>query len=93
MSLVRVIKGSKANQSIGDGEAGGANLTKLNVGEDYRANADAVLSYLLKGADAATAGELGLRLYGEAGPIIGKRAGFSQNIGPTARRRWWDDRN
>ena len=102
-SKVRIIAGMKANESIGDGGgegstlanvsiggggAGGANLTKPDIGEHYRANADAVLSYLLKGADAATAGELGLTRYGEAATIIGKRAGFTQNIGPTARRRW-----
>lgn len=105
-SKVRIIAGMKANQSVGGGDgtgatlanvsisnggADGVNLTKPDIGEHYRANADAVLAYLLKGADAATAGELGLRLYGEAGPIIGKRAGFTQNIGPTARARWRDD--
>ena len=64
-SKVRTIAGMKSNDSIcegaaaggglakvsiGDGNGRGADLIKLEVGEHYRANADAVLSYLLKGA-------------------------------------------
>ena len=72
-SKVRTIVGS-----IGNGQPGG---------ERYRANADAVLAYLLKGADGQTARSLGLRRLGEGGPIIGKRAGWTQNIGRIAQKR------
>ena len=91
-SKVRIIAGMKAKENIGGGGDEGATLANVSIGEHYRVNANAVLSYLLKGADAATAGELGLTRYGEAGPIIGKRAGWTQNIGEAARERWRDDR-
>lgn len=49
--------------------------------EHYRANADAVLAYLLKYVDIDVGEALGLARYGEAGLVIGKRAGFTQNLG------------
>lgn len=55
--------------------------------ERYRANADAVLAYLLKSADSETGTALALARFGEGGPIIGKRAGWTQNIGQTAQSR------
>lgn len=53
----------------------------------YRANADAVLAYLLKAADGVTGRALGLPRYDEPGLVIGKRAGWTQNIGGSARAR------
>jgi hypothetical protein len=52
-----------------------------NGGEHHRKNTDAVLSYVLKGADAETGAALGLKRHGERGLIIGKRCGRTQNIG------------
>jgi len=46
----------------------------------YRANLDAALAYLLKGADMAAGDALGLERCGEGGRIIGKRCGRTQNL-------------
>ena len=48
-------------------------------------NRDAALSYVLKGADEATATAFGLDRLEAGGRIIGKRCGTSQNIGAKAR--------
>lgn len=56
-------------------------------GPHYQHNAARVRAYLLKGASNATGLALGLDRYGERGPIIGKRAGWTQNIGAAARHR------
>ena len=45
-----------------------------------------VLRYLLKATDPATGRALDLQRCGEAGRIIGKRVGFTANLGPAARR-------
>ena len=64
----------------------GSRLTDAKVGgEHYRANADAVLAYLVKAASDETGKALALPRSGEGGPIIGKRAGWTQNIGAKAR--------
>ena len=55
--------------------------------EHYRANADKVLAYLVKGASVETGRALALPRYGETGPVIGKRAGWTVNIGKQARAR------
>jgi len=47
----------------------------------YRANADAVLAYLLKYVEADVGVALGLSRFGESGRIVGKRCGWTQNIG------------
>ena len=66
---------------------GGA-LTSAKVGgEHYRANAEAVLAYLLKAASFETGKALALPRSGEGGTIIGKRAGWTQNIGANARSK------
>ncbi len=65
----------------------GGRLESANYGSDqygrehYRANADAVLAYLLKYVEADAGRALGLARFGEAGRIVGKRAGFTQNLG------------
>ena len=71
VSRVRTIGGLLTNAKVG--------------GAGYRSNADAVLAYLVKAASNHTGRALGLPRFGEGGPIIGKRAGWTQNIGATAR--------
>lgn len=56
-------------------------------GAHYQQNTGRVLAYLLKGASEATGLALDLDRYGEGGPIIGKRAGWTQNIGAAARQQ------
>ena len=66
----------------------GGRLNNANVGgAGYRANADAVLAYLVKAASIETGRALALPRHGEGGQIIGKRAGWTENIGQTARDR------
>lgn len=50
------------------------------TGELYRANLAAVLAYVLKGVDADTAIALGIA-HQAGGRVIGKRCGWSRNIG------------
>lgn len=57
---------------IGAAERGGAH---------YASNLATVRSYLLKGADRATCEALGLDYRGSQGTVVGKRCGWSQNIG------------
>lgn len=64
----------------------GGRLKSADIGDThYRHNAAFVEGYLLKGASVATGKALGLRLYGETGRVIGKRCGWTQNIGQAAR--------
>ena len=64
----------------------GGMLTNVDIGgARYRTNADAVLAYLVKAASTETGTALALSRHGEGGPIIGKRAGWTQNIGAKAR--------
>lgn len=58
---------------------GGANLAH-SAPEKYRSNLAAVLAYVSKGADRATAHALGLKRWGEGGRIIGKRCGWSAKL-------------
>lgn len=61
----------------------GASLKAAETqGAHYRANAAAVLAYVLKGAAIGAGRALGLERCGEGGLIIGKRCGFTQNISP-----------
>lgn len=65
---------------------GGTVRAALVVPEHYRANLMAVVSYVLKGASSNTVAALGLSTAREpGGAIIGKRAGWSQNV----RRAAW----
>ena len=52
----------------------------------YRHNLEKVTRYLLKAATPETAAALGLPRWGEAGPVMGKRCGWSQNLGERARQ-------
>lgn len=55
-------------------------------GSGYSANLANALAYVLKGASAPVAASVGLARYGEGGKVIGKRAGWTQNVGEAARR-------
>lgn len=66
---------------------GGALLSADMRSEHYRHNVATVLAYVLKGADRDTGEALSLPRSGEGGLIIGKRCGWSQNAGESARRR------
>jgi hypothetical protein len=73
VSVVRIVGGTLASSAF-DGERHGENVRN-------------VIGYLLKGADNEAAEAMGLGRYGEAGPVIGKRCGWTQNIGERARLR------
>ena len=53
----------------------------------YRANLAEVVGYVLKGSSLGTARALGLERIDLGGQIIGKRAGWAQNIGQASRER------
>lgn len=64
----------------------GGRTKSADIGDaHYLHNAAIVKDYLLKGASVATGWALGLRLYGETGRVIGKRCGWTENIGQAAR--------
>ena len=54
----------------------------------YEANLGNLVAYLCKGASPNVAEELNLPRRKRGGSIVGKRAGWSQNVGATARARW-----
>lgn len=65
----------------------GGSLANLDpTSSHYHANASALLAYLLKGASGEASTAHGLSRYGEGGTIVGKRAGWTQNVGEAARR-------
>lgn len=51
----------------------------------YDVNVAAVAAYLLKGCHPTVGEQLGLDRYGEGGRVVGKRCGWTQNIGRKAR--------
>lgn len=53
----------------------------------YRANLEKLGNYFVKGGDGTVAAELGLSLRKPGGAIVGKRCGWSENLGAAARRR------
>lgn len=50
----------------------------------YLANLDNVLGYVLKGCCKDAVVELGLERHEDTGQVVGKRVGWSQNIGRAA---------
>ncbi len=64
---------------------GGAMISADMRSEHYRHNLATVLAYVLKGADREAGEAIALPRSGEGGLIIGKRCGWSQNIGESAR--------
>lgn len=63
---------------------GTLNCATTNPGH-YLANLQTVLAYVLKAADPDTGRRLALPRYDEGGRVIGKRAGWTQNVGVAAR--------
>lgn len=53
----------------------------------YHRNAAIVLAYVMKGADLGAANALRLHRYGIGGLILGKRCGWTQNIGKASQIR------
>lgn len=66
---------------------GGRVDTATTSPEQYQPNLDRVIRYVLKGALKDTAAKLGLPRCDTGGLIIGKRAGWSENIGAAMRGR------
>jgi len=82
-----VAAGGKYRARVSRVNSIGGRLSFAELGGDpmsdqhYRANAEAVLRYLLKYGNVGAGEALGLARFGEAGKVIGKRCGFTQNIG------------
>lgn len=66
---------------------GGRLALEINNLELASANSKAVLAYMLKGANPEAANKWQLERKEAGGPIIGKRCGFSQNIGAKAQAK------
>jgi hypothetical protein len=70
----------------------GRSLRHATAGEvsggDYQAHLKAVVGYVLKGGEPGALEALGLERMETTGAVVGKRAGVSQNLGPSARRRY-----
>ncbi|MBY4636821.1 hypothetical protein K5P26_06665 [Sphingopyxis sp. XHP0097] len=63
----------------------GGTLTNANLASRrYRQNVWILVGYLLKGATTDTGAAICLNRHGEGGRIVGKRAGWTQNIGRLA---------
>lgn len=60
---------------------GGSILAAEGDGEHYQHNAAIVRRYLLKNVEEADGADLGLKLRGQSGLVIGKRCGWTQNVG------------
>lgn len=63
---------------------GGTLASSGQDSERHGVNARNVLAYLMKGADDETGTALGMKRFGESGIVIGKRCGWTQNIGAAA---------
>lgn len=61
-------------------------LSAENRGQEYAENANRALAYLLKGASRESVNALSLPRHAAGGYVIGKRCGWSQNIGSKARQ-------
>ncbi|MCJ8158551.1 hypothetical protein [Sphingomonas sp. LaA6.9] len=64
---------------------GGTTRAAATAPAAYQANLAAVVAYVIKGASPDAARALGLERLEDGGRIIGKRAGWSQNVGLSAR--------
>lgn len=76
--------GGKYAKGISHVRSIGTGLTCGNDGSElYWANLEALANYLTKGSAPAVAKELGLKTRKQGGAIIGKRCGWTQNLGGT----------
>lgn len=85
--------GGKCVRGVSKVKVIGGRLPRTNSrapASHYRENAANVVGYLLKSAEAATGERLALKYSGRGGRIIGKRCGWTENIGAKARTlRGW----
>lgn len=82
------LAGGQCRKGVSHVRSIGGNLKAAKSGsEHYRQNVANVRAYLMKGATSATGNALGLERFGIGGPIVGKRCGWTQNIGSAARKR------
>jgi hypothetical protein len=78
--------GGKYRKGVSEVRIIGGTLASSSCDSDrHFANVGNVIAYLLKGADSGTGGQLSLGRSGEGGKVIGKRCGWTQNIGGAAR--------
>jgi hypothetical protein len=85
--LVRVSGSPYRSGVIRTQRIGGRANAASAAPEVYEANLAAVVAYLVKGTSRDAAEALGLERQEAGGPIIGKRAGWSENVGRAARAR------
>lgn len=83
------LAGGKCVEGVSRVRSVGGRLAAADQGgEHYAVNVGIVRKYLLKGASEEAREVLGLRRFpGEQGEVIGKRCGFTQNIGVSAQYR------
>lgn len=85
---IRAVTGRRcAARTIATRRIGGRLDAAWTSPEKYRINLAYVVAYVLKGTAAEAAWQLRLPRIRNCGTIIGKRCGWSQNIGDTARKR------
>ena len=86
VSMVTSVGGRLVKQTAKNGS---------NTGEHHRANAANLVRYLLKSASGEMGNKLGLTRHSRGGRIIGKRCGWTQNIGAAARKAggWTNDQS
>jgi len=86
------LRGSRTRRWIeaisGQPYEAGTICTRRIAQSAYDQNLAALVGYLCKGASADVADSLGLTRRKYGGAVIGKRAGWSQNIGKKARLLW-----
>ena len=85
-----VAAGGTYRQGVSAVRIVGGKLTKAGPADlhgeaHYRANARNVVGYLLKSSELEKGQRLGLKYSGRGGSIIGKRCGWTQNIGLSRR--------
>lgn len=82
------LAGGQCRKGVSHVRSIGGNLKAAKSGsEHYRQNVANVRAYFMKGATSAAGKALGLEQFGIGGLIVGKRCGWTQNIGSAARKR------
>lgn len=81
------LAGGQCRKGVSHVRSIGGNLKAAKSGgERYKQNVANVRAYLMKGATGAAGKALGLERYGIGGLVVGKRCGWTQNIGDAARK-------